>query len=140
MDYEAYRKSYFTDPRPAPQFDFTGTFGVTLYYEEFEQAVDYYSRVLGPPAYVEGEGTRGWAIGPGWLTLLQGEKGSPRNTEVTFVMQTPEQADRLQAAFIAAGGAGPEPTDTLMYEPVRYCPVRDPFGTDLLVVSPKSAP
>ena len=30
--------------------------------------------------------------------------------------------------------------DTLMYEPVRYCPVRDPFGTDLLVVSPKSAP
>ncbi|HLF80936.1 MAG TPA: hypothetical protein VI410_04140 [Anaerolineales bacterium] len=74
------------------------------------------------------------------MTLLQGEKGSPRNTEVTFVMQTPEQADRLQAAFIAAGGAGPEPTDTLMYEPVRYCPVRDPFGTDLLVVSPKSAP
>ena len=30
MDYETYRKSYFTDPQPAPQFEFTGTFGVTL--------------------------------------------------------------------------------------------------------------
>jgi len=85
MDYQTYPKSIFTDPRPAPRVDFTGTFGVTLYYEEFEQA------------------------------------------------------DRLQAAFIAAGGEGPEPMDTLMYEPVRYCPVRDPFGTDLLVVSPMSA-
>jgi hypothetical protein len=85
MDYVTYRKSCFTDPRPVPRFDFTGTFGVTLYYEEFELA------------------------------------------------------DRLQAAFIAAGGAGPEPTDTLMYEPVRYCPVRDPFGTDLLIISPRSA-
>jgi hypothetical protein len=73
------------------------------------------------------------------LTVLRGGKGSPRNTEVTFVMRTLEQAERLQAAFIAAGGAGPEPMDTLMYEPVRYCPVRDPFGTDLLVISPKSA-
>jgi hypothetical protein len=27
----------------------------------------------------------------------------------------------------------------LMYEPVRYCPVRDPFGTDLLIISPRSA-
>jgi len=139
MDYESYRKSNFADPRPIPRFEFTGIFGITLYFEEFERAVDYYSRVLGPPAYVEGEGTRGWAIGSGWLTLLRGGKGSPRNTEVTFVMQTPEQADRLQAAFVAAGGEGSEPTDTLMYEPVRYCPVQDPFGTDLLVISPMSA-
>jgi len=85
MDYETYRKSNFTDPQPAPQFEFTGTFGVTLYYEEFEQA------------------------------------------------------DRLQTAFIAAGGEGPKATNTLMYEPVRYCPVRDPFGTDLLIISPTGA-
>ena len=77
MDYETYRRSYFTDPRPAPQFEFTGTFGVTLYYEEFEQAVDYYSRVLGPPAYVEGEGTLGWAIGPAPGRLHFGRRRRP---------------------------------------------------------------
>ncbi len=135
MDYEEYRKAYFTNPVPESRFRFSGTFGVTLYFEEFEAAVMYYQQVLGPPAYVEGEGTRGWSIGSGWLTLLQGKSGSPQNVEVTFRMETPEEAERLQRAFIEAGGQGLAPSDQLMYEPIRSCPVRDPFGTEILIIS-----
>jgi len=59
MNYEEYRKAYFTDPMPEARFGFNGSFGVTLYFEDYEAAVAFYSRVLGPPAYVEGKGTRG---------------------------------------------------------------------------------
>jgi len=41
----------------------------------------------------------------------------------------------MQAAFIAAGAAGPHPSDQLMYVPVRVCPVTDPFGTELLIIA-----
>lgn len=136
MDYEAYRSAYFAEPAPAPRYRFSGSFGVTLYFEDYEAAVAYYEEVLGPPAYVEGEGTRGWPIGAGWLTLLFGRSGNPRNVEVTFQMEDQEEAEQLQRAFIAAGGEGPAPSDQLMYRPVRSCPVRDPFGTELLIVAP----
>jgi hypothetical protein len=136
MNYKEYRNAYFTDPMPEPRYRFSGSFGVTLYFEEFDSAVGYYRQVLGPPAYVEGEGTRGWPIGSGWLTLLRGKSGSPRNVEVTLQLETPEEAERLQRAFIEAGGEGPAPSDQLMYEPIRSCPVRDPFGTEVLIISP----
>jgi hypothetical protein len=135
MDYEEYRKAYFTDPMPEPRYRFSGSFGVTLYFEEYDAAVEYYSQVLGQPAYVEGEGTRGWQVGSGWLTLLRGRSGGPRNVEVTFQMETPREAEMLQRAFIEAGGEGPVPSDQLMYEPIRSCPVSDPFGTELLIIS-----
>ena len=135
MDYETYRKSYFTDHQPEPRYRFTGSFGVTLFYEDFQAAAAYYTKVLGPAAYVEGAGTLGWPIGSGWLTLLQGKSGNPTNVEVTFQVDTPNEADRLQEAFIAAGGTGPAPSDGLMYVPIRYCPVKDPFGATLLVIS-----
>ena len=51
-------------------------------------------------------------------------------------MKTPKEAERLQAAFIEAGGTGPGPSDQLIYEPIRSCPVRDPFGTDILIAAP----
>jgi hypothetical protein len=140
MNYEEYCSAYFVTPAPKPRYRFSGSFGVTLFYEDFEAAVEYYRQVLGPPAYVEGAGTRGWPIGPGWLTLLRGGSGNPRNVEVTFQVETPAEAERLQRAFIEAGGEGPPPTDQLMYEPIRYCPVRDPFGTELLVISPVAVP
>lgn len=136
MDYDSYRNSYFANPMPEPRFAFSGSFGVTLYFEDYDAVIEYYRKVLGPPAYVEGAGTRGWSIGSGWLTLLQGNSGCPQNVEVTFQMDTPEEAERLQRAFIDAGGTGPEPSDQLMYAPIRYCPVRDPFGTELLIISP----
>ena len=136
MDYETYRKNYFVDPPPESRYRFTGHFGVTLFYEDYESAIVYYEQVLGPPAYVEGKGTRGWRIGDGWLTLLWGTVGNPCNVEVTFVIATPQEAESMQSAFIEAGGKGESPSDQLMYQPIRYCAVVDPFGVDLLIVSP----
>jgi len=136
MDYQAYRDAYFVEPAPEPWYRFRGSFGIALFFEAFESAVGYYRQILGPPAYVEGEGTRGWPVGSGWLTLLWGGSGAPRNVEVILEVETPEEAERLQRAFIEAGGEGTGPSDQLMYEPVRACPVRDPFGTAWLIVSP----
>ena len=134
MDYDTYRAEYFVDPAPEHRFDVM-TRGTTLFYEDYEQAVAFYTEVLGPPGYVEGEGTKSWILGETWFTLLEGSDGNPTNIEVPFVAATPDEADRLQAAFIAAGGNGPEPTNTLMGAPVRYCPVTDPLGVELLVYS-----
>lgn len=136
MDYESYRKKNFVEPPPESRFEFLGLHGTTLYFSDYEAALSYYTAVLGPPVYVEGQGTRGWRIGNTWLTLLKGSSGGPQNMELNFVMQTPREADRLQAAFIAAGGQGEPPSDQLMYEPVRYCPVVDPFGTNILIICP----
>jgi catechol 2,3-dioxygenase-like lactoylglutathione lyase family enzyme len=135
MDLEAYRRAFFVDPPPEPRFAFTGAFGATLYVEDFDEAVAFYAAALGPPAYAEGEGTRGWPIGAGWLTLLRGADGNPRNVELTIEVATVAEAERLQAAFVAAGGRGSPPSDQLMYRPVRTCPVADPFGTELMIVA-----
>jgi uncharacterized glyoxalase superfamily protein PhnB len=135
MDADAYRKAYFVEPAPTARFAFTGAFGVTLFYEDFASAVAYFERVFGPPAYVEGSDTRGWRIGDGWLTLLKGENGTSRHVEVQLQVATPEEAERLQGSFIEAGGIGAAPSDQLMYEPIRSCPARDPFGVDWLVFS-----
>lgn len=139
LDYESYRKKYFTSPPPKPLFDFLGLHGMTLYFNDFEAAVDFYTRVLGSPAYVEGQGTRGWRLGNTWLTLLKGKMGNPQNVELNIIMQSVQEADRLQAAFIEAGGKGEPPSDQLMYEPVHFCPVRDPFGTNILIIYPLGA-
>ena len=135
MDFETYRIKYFADPSPEQRYNFKGDFGVTLFYQDYELAIAYYEQVLGPPAYLEGEGTRGWQIGRGWLTLLKGKSGNPRNLEITFVISSPEEAEALQRAFIDAGGTGTIPSDELMYQPVRYCAVSDPFGVNLLAIS-----
>lgn len=136
MDYEIYREKFFTKPAPEQRYKFQGVHGTTLYFEDFETAITYYSRVLGEPAYLEGAGTRGWQLGNTWLTLLRGKSGNPQNMELNIVMQTPGEADRLHAAFKDAGGKGEAPSDELMYEPVRYCSVQDPFGTDILIICP----
>lgn len=136
MDFETYRKKYYTDPPPEPRCQFTGAFGMALFYENYAEVVDYYSAVLGPPAYVEGQGTRGWRIGNGWLTLFWAKAGTPKNVEITLEVETPEEAEKLQQVFIKAGGTGEPPTDQLMYVPIRYCPVTDPFGTEIIIISP----
>jgi hypothetical protein len=136
MDYDGYRDNYFVDPAPPPRFAYAGIHGATLYFGDYEAAVEYYTRVLGAPAYVEGAGTRGWRIGNTWLTLLKGENGNPQNVEVMIATQTPDEVDRLHAAFIEAGGKGEAPSDQLMYEPVRYCLAQDPFGASILIFCP----
>ena len=136
MDFESYREKFFAKPPPDSRFEFRGLHGTTLYFSDFEAAVDFYTRVLGLPAYVEGQGTRGWRLGNTWLTLLKGKSGNPKNLELNIIMQTPQEADRLQTAFIEAGGIGEPPSDQLMYEPVRSCPVQDPFGVNILIICP----
>jgi hypothetical protein len=128
MDYEAYRKAFFVDPPPEPRFRFRGRFGPTLFYEDYVVAVGFYEQVLGPPSYVEGEGT--------WLTLLRGKKGNPRNVEITLELDTAREAEDLQRAFIAAGARGSEPSDRLMYRPLHCCPVVDPLGLPIMIVAP----
>ncbi len=140
MDEATYRKSFIVEPPPPQRFEFLGIRGAALYFSDFDAAVEFYTSVLGPPGCVEGEGTRGWKIGKSGLTLLRGGTGAPSNTEVPFVMQSPAEAERLQAAFIAAGATGPAPSDQLMYEPVRFCPVVDPFGTEILIYAPLPRP
>ena len=135
MNLDEYRKAFVVNPRPKPRFKYTGRFNVTLFYEAYEAAVAYYTAVLGPPAYVEGGSTRGWEIGEGWLTLLRGKEGNPKNIEIMFEVEGAKEAEQMQKAFIQAGGTGPEPSDELMYHAVRYCPARDPFGVDILVFS-----
>jgi hypothetical protein len=133
VDYETYRREHFTDPAPVPRFGFGGGSGATLYFADYPAAVAFYTEVLGEPGYTEGDATRGWQVGTGWLTLLAGGDGAPRNTEIGLMMETPAEAERLQRAFIAAGGSGIDPSDQLMYDPIRSCPVTDPFGTELLI-------
>lgn len=135
MNFEDYRKKYFVEPPPEERFGFAGQLGITLYFQDYEQAVAFYQQVLGPPAYVEGTSTKGWRLGSAWLTLLRGRRGNPENVEIQIVMETPEEAERLQAAFIEAGGTGQTPSDQLMYKPIRSCPVKDPWGTELLIYS-----
>lgn len=135
MDYDNYKKAYFADPQPRPKFDFIGLHGIALFFSEYEAAAAYYTNVLGPPVYVEGSSTKGWQVGNNWLTLFPSTSGNPQNIEIHFLMKSPEEAERLQRAFIEAGGKGESPSDQLMYEPIRYCAVQDPFGTDILVVS-----
>ncbi len=138
MNYKTYRESFFVSPQPEQQYQFEGLLGITLFFEKYEEAVAYYTAVLGPPAYVEGSGTRGWQLGGTWLTLLKGNNGQPQNVEVSIIMKSEEEAERLQKAFINAGGSGDEPSNQLMYTPVRYCPVRDPFGTDIIIHVPQT--
>ena len=53
MDYEAYPKAYFVTPQPPPRFEYVGFNGISLYFSEYDAAVGYYERVLGPPVYSE---------------------------------------------------------------------------------------
>jgi hypothetical protein len=131
MDYEEYRAAYFVDPQPEPRFGFKQGGGPTLWFADYDGAVAYYTEVLGPPDYEENDTTRGWRIGSSWLTLFAGGDGHPSNVEIGIEMQSPEEADRLQRAFVDAGGTGLDPSDELMYAPVHSCFVTDPFGTDI---------
>jgi hypothetical protein len=111
VDFEAYRSAYFVDPPPHQQYRFTGSFGATLFFEDYDSAIDFYARALGPPSYLESDGTRGWPIGGGWLTLLKGSQGNPQNVEITIELETVHDAEALQRDFISAGAIGQAPSD-----------------------------
>jgi hypothetical protein len=132
LKYEEYKRNYIRNPEEQ-EFGFESLNSVTLFYEDFHAAINYYTDVLGKPNYQEGEFTFGWRIGTGWLTILKGKSGNPSNVEIAFIMKSYEEANLLQQAFIEAGGTGQEPVDTLMYDPVHICPVTDPFGVEIMV-------
>lgn len=138
MDYNTYRKKFFANPMPEQRFSFAGLFGATLFYQDYPAAMAFYNKVLGPPAYVEGEHTHSWKVGSTWLTLLPSKSGNPTNVEVGFYVETPEEVDRLAKAFIAAGAAGNPAIDTLMHIPVRMAILTDPFNVNLAVVAIKA--
>ena len=139
MDYQIYKEKYFAHPQPEPRFEILGLDQVALFIHDYQAALDYYSTVLGPPAYIEGTSTHGWQLGDNWLTLFPAKSGNPHNLEFTIKVATPEVAERLQQAFIVAGGTGDSPSDQFMYQAVRYCRVNDPFGTEILIISPLSS-
>ena len=136
MDFNAYRKAFFVEPAPEQRFRFNGAFGTTVYFEDYEKAIAFYEAVLGPPRYVEGDSTRGWPIGNGWLTLLRGTQGNPRNVEITLELETVGEAEALQRDFISSGAKGQPPSDQIMYRPVRSCPAIDPFGLEIMIIAP----
>ena len=135
MDFDAYRNAFFVQPPPKQRFGFRSSFGATVYFEDYEEAIAFYERVLGPAAYVEGDGTRGWPVGDGWLTLLKGDRGNPQNVEITLELESAEEAEALQARFISSGATGQAPSDQMMYRPVRSCPVVDPFGLQIMIIA-----
>lgn len=138
MDFEEYKRLYFVDPQPAPRFAFEGLAGIAIYIADYAAAIRFYTAVLGPPAYIEGENTHGWRIGNDWLTVFPAKAGAPANVDFTLMMDSPAAAEALHAAFIAAGASGPPPSDQLMYEPLRYASITDPFGTQILIVARRS--
>lgn len=148
MNYQEYRAAYHKDT--ASRYAFDRGFSAALYTPEYRNAVAFYSRVLGDPQYVEGELTHGWRIGNGWLTLfpleyLDGydrQAGRLNPVELQFHLDGLSQLRALRAAFISAGGRGPEPSRELMYVPLWFAPLEDPFGNRVILTAdlPEEAP
>ena len=116
---------------------------VSLYFEDLTAAVAFYTAVFGPPESVEPDGTLyGWQMGSTWLSFFPAFAGThpgsnPRNTEFAIQLARPEEVDRLYDALIAAGATVCRaPSDTRMYEPMRYACVDDPVGVRVDVYCP----
>ena len=102
---------------------------------DYQKALAFYKEVFGPPGYIEGENTNGWQLGNSWITLFPANEGTPSNVDPHILMESPEEVDRLTRAFIQAGATAEEPSDELMYYPVRFSHVTDPFGTQFLILA-----
>lgn len=116
---------------------------VTLYVRELPEAIDFYTRVFGPPDSVEeNESIHGWRMGSTWLTLFPSSAGTvpesnPRNAEFAVQVSAPEEVDALYAALLDAGAkVCMAPRDTTMYVPMRFGCVDDPFGIRIDVYVP----
>ena len=119
---------------------------VSLYLKELEPAITFYSQVLGAPDSVDEQAQiYGWRMGATWLTLLPSRastspESNPRNSEFAIQVTAVEEVDALYQALIAAGAKEcMTPTDTRMYEPMRFACVShffpDPQRSDHARVS-----
>jgi len=116
---------------------------VSLYYEDFQDAIAFYTDVFGPPENVDEKGAiYGWRMGSTWLTLFPSkggtQKGSnPQNTEFAIQVSAPDEVDALFNILIEAGAKkGWDPADTNMYEDMRFAYVDDPFGVRIDIYFP----
>jgi catechol 2,3-dioxygenase-like lactoylglutathione lyase family enzyme len=104
---------------------------VSLYFKELDEAVAFYSSVLGAPTETH-EGDEGnyigWEIGDTWLTFFAG-KHNPRSTEFAIQVSSADLVDELYDAFLESGATTCRaPSDTWMYRRMRFACVKDPFG------------
>lgn len=127
-------------------FNIVGLNYVSLYPADHRAALDYYASVFGPlDVDNPDDGVWGWRMGSTWLTVFPGRfgpnpDGTTSNTEFAIEMSTPEEVDRLFDAFVAAGvESNVVPSNTTMYEPMRYAYVDDPFGLRIDICCPLSA-
>lgn len=124
---------YFQDVEP--KFDIVGAGFPVAYIQDYERAVGFYTKVFGPPGYIEGEHTKGWQLGETWLTLFPSREGGPQNTEFAVQLSSEKELDRLRTAWVDAGGKASEASIELMYERLYMCSIQDPFGTQILLYS-----
>ena len=124
-------------------FDVVSLNYFSIYVRDLAYAVAFYSKVFGPPAYIEEEGTiNGWKMGNTWLTIFSSDRGvapkcNPCNMEFAIQVLTPQDVDRLHQALLEAGASGIwAPEDTWMYEPMRFAAVDDPFGVRIDIYCP----
>ena len=86
-------------------------------------------------------------MGSTWLTIFSSKDdtragSNPQNYEYAIQVSAPEEVDALYEALIAAGAEeGWEPSDTSMYEEMRFGYVDDPFAVriDIYCLLPKGS-
>ena len=122
--------------------NFVGLGYVSLYVEDLESAVAFYCQVFGPYGYSDHGKTFGWHIGSTWLTVFAAEfgtakSGNPRGVEFAIQVSSPDEVDTLYNKLIAAGAIDcMSPSNTRMYEDMRFACVDDPFGVRIDVYCP----
>ncbi len=105
----------------------------SFYIEDYDRAVEFYSKVFGSPDTDQPE-IKGWKLGDTWLTLFPSKAGAspgenPRNAEFAIEVSSPDEVDHLRKLMLDAGASGGwEPQDTEMYVPMRFAFVEDPVG------------
>ena len=120
---------------------------VSLYIEDFQEALTFYEQVFGPPENAdEGREIYGWRMGSTWLTVFPSKIGThagsnPRNMEFAIQVSAAEEVDALYQLLIEAGAKSCwQPEDTQMYEDMRFSCVDDPFGVRIDIYCPLNKP
>jgi len=127
----------------ADQFTIIDLNYFTIYVKDFEAAVAFYSSVFGKPEYSEDKGRiLGWPMGATYLTIMTADQGidkdrNPCNSEFAIQVARPEEVDLLHRALVEAGATDFwDARDTVMYQPMRYAVVDDPFGVRIDIYCP----
>ena len=125
----------------SPSFNIVGLNYVSLYFKEFEEAVEFYTKAFGNHTYKEGE-IYGWPMGSTYLTFFPSRNGTstdsnPCNTEFAIQVASPTDVDAIYNHLLSLGAKTcMVPEDTWMYEPMRFACVDDPFGIRIDIYSP----